>query len=99
MTEKRWGKAPFTVTDKTNQSRQVTVQGRYRWALETLIERGALGMTPIETPAPRISAYVHELRHEYGIDIETITEPHDGPFAGHHARYVLRCTVARGVQA
>jgi hypothetical protein len=99
MTEKRWAKARFTVTDNTNQSRHVIVQGRYRWALESLQMAGANGCTPIDRPAPRWSAYVHVLRHEYGIDIETITEPHDGPFAGHHARYVLRCTVTPWVQA
>ncbi|MFZ8281141.1 winged helix domain-containing protein [Staphylococcus aureus] len=30
------------------------------------------------------------LRHEHGIDIETVVEPHGGPFAGRHGRYVLR---------
>ena len=49
-------------------------------------------MTPITRPAPRWSAYVHKLR-EKGVPIETITETHEGAFAGHHARYVLRATV------
>ena len=43
-------------------------------------------------PAPRWSAYVHELR-KMGVEIETIHEAHGGKFPGHHARYVLRCDV------
>jgi hypothetical protein len=31
--------------------------------------------------------------HECRLDIETIHEPHAGPFAGNHARYVLRSEV------
>ena len=30
-----------------------------------------------------------------GIDIATITEAHGGPYAGHHARYVLKSKVER----
>lgn len=71
------------------------VRGRDSWALERLICAGAKGCTSITEPAPRWSAYVHRLR-QLGVLIETLIEPHDGPFAGHHARYVLRCTVERG---
>jgi len=46
-----------------------------------------------DNPAPRWSAYVHNLR-ESGVEIETVTEPHGGDFAGHHGRYVLRCGVS-----
>jgi hypothetical protein len=35
---------------------------------------------------------VYDLR-KLGIVIETIRERHDGPFAGEHARYVLRSPV------
>lgn len=56
---------------------------------------GAVGCTPINDPAPRWSAYVHDLR-QLGVIIETVTEPHRGQFPGHHARYVLRCYV-RGI--
>ena len=31
-----------------------------------------------------------------GVAIDTITEKHGGPFAGHHARYVLASHVAAG---
>jgi hypothetical protein len=96
MQQKHWGQALFTITEN-GAARQFAVKGRERWALDNLIERGGKGCTPIDNPAPRWSAYVHNLRRKYGVHIETITEPHDGPFAGHHARYVLRSTVTLAV--
>lgn len=68
--------------------RPVTVEGRMAWALAELIKAGARGCTPIDNPAPRWSHYVWKLRG-LGIAIETIHEPHGGPFAGTHARYRL----------
>jgi hypothetical protein len=35
---------------------------------------------------------VHKLRKR-GLRIETVTESHGGPFAGYHARYVLRSRI------
>lgn len=70
----------------------VIVFGREAWALLQLIAAGERGVTPIDRPAPRWSAYVHDLRR-LGIAIETVHEPHGGPFAGTHARYVLRSPV------
>ena len=49
------------------------------------------GFTAIGHPGPRFSSYVHKLR-KAEFSIETITEAHGGPFAGKHARYVLRET-------
>ncbi len=63
--------------------------GRIAWALRALINAGECGCTPIDAPGPRWSHYVWVLRRD-GIDIETITESHGGPFPGTHARYVLR---------
>ena len=71
------------------------LSGRELWALRELIRAGARGVTPIERPAPRWSHYVFMLR-SYGLDIETIREPHSGDYPGHHGRYVLRSTVAIG---
>lgn len=85
----RWAAKTFIVANE----RKITVRGRERWALECLVAAGARGCTPIDTPGPRWSAYVHDLRHEFGIEIESIREPHDGQFPGTHARYVLRSTV------
>jgi hypothetical protein len=67
--------------------------GRNAWALDQLIKAGINGCTPINCPAPRWSAYVFKLRHEFGLNVETIDEPHGGPYAGTHARYILRDVV------
>lgn len=69
------------------------VKGRYAWCLAQLVATGEKGVTPIERPAPRWSHYVFWLRREFGLAIETIEEPHSGPFAGTHGRYVLRSRV------
>lgn len=88
----KWGAARFTVTKTCGSIETITVSGRDRWALECLISADQRGCTPIDTPGPRWSSYVHNLR-KLGVKIETITEAHDGPFKGNHARYVLRSTV------
>lgn len=96
VTNSNWAKALFTVTSPEGAGRQIVVQGRYRWALESLMQAGVKGCTPLDHVGPRWSAYVHVLRHRYGLNVETITEAHDGPFSGTHARYVLRCNVTKG---
>jgi hypothetical protein len=70
----------------------MTVIGRDAWALRELIVAGDSGCTPIDNPAPRWSHCVFKLRRA-GIPVETITEPHGGPFAGTHARYRLGAPV------
>lgn len=70
----------------------VTVRGRDAWALLELKAANDNGCTPIDHPGPRWSGYVHKLR-KAGIIIETIREMHGGPFAGQHARYVLRSLI------
>lgn len=70
----------------------ISVNGREAWALQCLLLAGDKGVTPITTPGPRWSAYVHDLRTA-GVNIETINEPHGPPFVGHHARYILRSPV------
>jgi len=72
----------------------VEVRGREAWALDELIKAAGKGCTPIDNPAPRWSSYVHKLRTIYNLNVETISEPHGGAFAGSHARYVLRSKVA-----
>ena len=74
-------------------ARRLVVEGRNGWALANLIEAGDGGLTTLENPAPRWSAYVHKLRTVFDINIETIDEPHGGPYAGTHGRYVLRSKV------
>ena len=70
-------------------SHERTLSGRNAWAMRELILAGERGCTPIDNPAPAWAAYVQNLRG-MGYGIETITEPHGGPFKGHHGRYVLR---------
>ena len=70
----------------------MTVIGRDAWALRNLINAGIAGCTPIDHPGPRWSHYVFKLRG-VGFIIETVNEAHGGPFAGSHARYVLRSSV------
>jgi hypothetical protein len=74
--------------------RRINVRTRREvWALDCLLAAGETGCTPLSDPGPRWSGYVHKLRHNHSLNIETITEPHGGEFAGHHARYVLRSDV------
>lgn len=75
----------------------IAVLGREAWALLELVEAGTSGCTPIDNPAPRWSHYIWLLRG-HGFTVETIDEPHVGPFAGSHARYVLhdRVTIDGG---
>ena len=89
----RWQKTTVKVENPGEDDRFVLVSGRVRWALECLIKAGAEGCTPIDTPGPRWSDYVFRLRAE-GVQIDTITEKHEGPFAGTHARYVLKSRVS-----
>ena len=82
----------YAVTSGDGSTLTIHVQGRDRWALERLMDAGPAGCTPIGQPAPRWSGYVFKLRR-LGVDVETVTERHGPPFAGNHARYVLRSRV------
>lgn len=70
----------------------LTFRGREAWAISELANAINNGVTPIENPGPRWSAYVHKLR-KAGLVIDTVRERHCGPFPGDHARYVLRSPV------
>ncbi len=73
----------------------VTIKGRYAQCLHTLIRAGKRGVSPaIDNPMPRWSHYVFWLRSRFAVVIETVTEKHDGPYPGTHARYILRSHVA-----
>jgi hypothetical protein len=85
---------PYRVVSSEGYTFRIVVTGRTRWALEELRKAGLRGCTPIDNPAQRWSAYIHELR-ELGVEIETITEPHEGAFPGWHGRYVLRSGVTQ----
>ncbi|RDW13764.1 winged helix domain-containing protein [Paracoccus thiocyanatus] len=96
--KEQWPARAFTIRDGEADPRVVVVKGRDRWALEHLMQAGPRGCTPIDHPGPRWSAYVFKLR-KAGVSIETIHEPHDGPFPGNHARYCLRSSVTPGREA
>lgn len=86
-------KTVYTVTNPNAKSFNLSLKGRNKWALDELSKAGENGCTPINNPAPRWSAYVHNLRG-FGVMIKTVTEQHGGAFAGNHARYVLIADVA-----
>ena len=78
---------------ESDAARFIEPVGRDAWMLDRLLEAGPSGCTSLENPAPRTSHYIFKLRTKFGLNIETITEEHGGPYAGHHARYVLRTRV------
>jgi hypothetical protein len=90
---RRGRKVPFIVYEGDGGARTINPRGRDAWMLGELIEAGSDGLTSLENPAPRISHYVFKLRRIYGLNVETIDEPHGGDFKGTHARYVLRSRV------
>lgn len=97
--KENWGTALFVIDLEDGNTRSVLVSGRDRWALESLIAAGEGGCTPLDTPGPRWSGYVHNLRG-LSVPIETITERHDGRFAGPPCplRPEGRCEARRGGQ-
>ena len=84
----------YALTEPDGTGREMRFKGRDSWALDQLIGAGEQGCTPIEHPGPRWSHYVFKLRRA-GLNVETITEAHGGPYKGTHARYVLRSKVRR----
>lgn len=84
----------YRIEPDSGGASMVRFSGRVAWALDRLIDAGAAGVTPIERPAPRWSAYIRELRLA-GVPVETIWQKHGGAFPGRHGRYVLRAVVRR----
>jgi hypothetical protein len=69
-----------------------TITAQVAKALSALVAAGECGVTALEVNswAYRLGAYVHSLRHDCGLAIETVREPNEG---GWHGRYVLRSSV------
>ena len=84
----------YYIQPEAGDSFTIEAKGRDAWALNRLRKAGARGCTPITEPAPRWSAYVHNLR-ALGVPIETVMEQHGGQFAGNHGRYVLRAAALK----
>jgi len=76
-----------------NAARIIEPKGREAWTLWRLAQAGPRGVSSIENIGPRLSSYVHDLRHVFGLDIETQHESHGGAFPGTHGRYFLRSPV------
>jgi hypothetical protein len=89
------GGTSYSVTTTDGVAFAILISGRVRWALDQLLKAGTTGCKPIHNPAPRWSAYIFDLRG-MGVEIETVTETHEGDFPGHHAVYVLRSGVSLG---
>ncbi|MXQ08041.1 hypothetical protein GQ651_09315 [Alphaproteobacteria bacterium GH1-50] len=70
----------------------IALKGRTAWALQQLIIAGSTGVSTVDRPAPRWSAYVEKLRKK-GIHVDTKWERHGGAFPGRHGVYVLRSVV------
>jgi hypothetical protein len=66
-----------SITVRVGDSGPMILKGRAAWALHNL-----------DHPGPRWSHYAWLIRRA-GINVETITEAHGGPYSGTHARYVL----------
>jgi len=77
----------FTVY-ANKEMKQYLVSGRTAQTLYALVEAGKRGITALEVNswAYRLASYIYDLRHDYGLDISTTAEPHEG---GKHARYHL----------
>jgi hypothetical protein len=84
----------FTLHGADGSLRILELAGREEWALSHLLAAGDTGCTSISHPGPRWSDYVFKLRRR-GIDIATLTEHHDGQFAGTHGRYILLSKIER----
>ena len=80
----------YRVTHPDGSTSEHTIRNaRCRWVLDELIGAGSKGITHFQHPDPNWTAYIHKLRMQYGIEIETAIELHIGRFAGHHARYII----------
>lgn len=88
-------KRNFVVT-LTEGLKHIELSGQTARTLTALIEAGESGVTALEMSswAIRISEYVRILRHDHGLNIETIREDHNGPAGpGWHGRYVMYSAV------
>ena len=86
---KRGRPVPFIVYEGET-TRRIEPRGRDAWMCGKLVHVGSRGITTLECGgAPRVSGYIRKLRHIYGLQIASIDEMHDGPFAGRHVRYHL----------
>jgi hypothetical protein len=70
------------------------ITGQKLRTLNALIDAGDKGITALSVSswAFRLASYIYDLRHDHGLEIQTIDEPHEGGF---HARYRLISNIKR----
>ncbi len=73
------------------EAKLFSAAGKKAQTILALVRQGKSGITALElsnTWALRLGAYIHNLRHDYGLNIETQREAHDDE-GGWHGRYIL----------
>jgi hypothetical protein len=72
--------------------KRFVTKGRRAQTLVCLVEVGTRGFTSAEVAswAYRLASYIYDLKEDFGLDIITNLEPHEG---GRHARYTLHSLV------
>ena len=73
--------------------REITIRGnRLCQCVRALVKAGKRGISPLDhwAAGTRLSAYVHQLKRDYSLAIDTEHEEHSGGF---HGRYRLRYPV------
>ena len=93
MATKKWGKAPYEITQANGEKSIVVIGGRVRWAIEELRKAGRAGRTGREALGPRWAAYIFDATHGYGIPIRDQWEKHGGEHPGRHKRWWLDCEI------
>lgn len=78
--------------DRPPQLVEVTGK-RTNMFLGEMIAAGDAGITSIAYPGVRLADAIFKLRGK-GFQIETLYEPHEGPFKGIHGRYTLKSRVS-----
>ncbi|WP_416896323.1 MAG: hypothetical protein ACMVY4_12335 [Minwuia sp.] len=85
----------YIVTEDGEERIEWISEPRVVQTVDDLIESGARGVSSLECKGVRFSSYVHKLRRNHGITIETKRERHGGKFAGNHGRCILISKVRR----
>ena len=86
--------ARMTVTfERMPDGRCFQATGQTARTIAALVEAGDRGVTALECGAWafRLAAYCHDLRRNFGLDIETKRETHPG---GWHGRHILRTPIS-----
>ncbi len=97
MAEKKQARLTVKAAKNSPDEREEFITtGQTARALVALHDAGTKGVTALEVSswAYRFGAYVFDLRHDHGLNIETLREDHSGPAGpGWHGRYVLHTPV------